>query len=184
MNRIMLNALLLLTLLSSGCRFGLASFEGSFGEEPFDPVGTVFAFEDATDDAGFEILDQALIETGVAIEQEKRAGVLTGEPNLRAGVQLRPEVLDNSSTYADFIRLGSLERTQVAITALDESLVSGEMSHAFVRDEDDAADLREASVSGEFEAPLISEAIAEHNLRVLGFNLLRTAGLGGLGPSQ
>ena len=132
----------------------------------------------------FEILDQALIETGVAIEQEKRAGVLTGEPNLRAGVQLRPEVLDNSSTYADFIRLGSLERTQVAITALDESLVSGEMSHAFVRDEDDAADLREASVSGEFEAPLISEAIAEHNLRVLGFNLLRTAGLGGLGPSQ
>ncbi len=56
-----LGALVLVSALASGCRFGDASFEGTLGELSFDPAGTVFSYSDERDDDLLERDDKPVV---------------------------------------------------------------------------------------------------------------------------
>lgn len=43
--------LVLLVVALAGCRYGSAGFEGTLGDRPFEPTGTVFSYVDARDEA-------------------------------------------------------------------------------------------------------------------------------------
>lgn len=84
---------LLLALLSAGCRFGDASFEGTLGERRFDPGGTVFSYVDARDDDLLErpVQPAIVVMTWLAFDPEADLNDLSGAEleNYRHELRLR-----------------------------------------------------------------------------------------------
>lgn len=84
---------LLLAALTAGCRFGDASFEGTLGDRPFDPGGTVFSYVDERDD---DLLERerkpaVIVMTWVAFNPEGDLNDLPGSEleNVRHELRLR-----------------------------------------------------------------------------------------------
>jgi hypothetical protein len=87
-----------------------------------------------------------------------------------ARLHFAPERLTSSSTYGDVQPLASKRTVEVTIErAFDDaqSGVQGAMNIVFKATSDDPGNTKEGELTGTFNAPLVSERVAEQNLALL-----------------
>lgn len=116
--------------------------------------------------------DQTDVVQGATFTSETAAGIETSNDGLQARVHFSPERLTAASTYSDFKPFGSVRNVSVSVTAAGfveggATGVSGEIVIDVSTSDTDPSDSLTGRLEGTFQAPLVTERLAEHNLSLL-----------------
>jgi hypothetical protein len=112
-----------------------------------------------------------VLEVGAAFKSVQVNGEERGDGRMLSRVHLSPERLTGASTYDDVIPLASERTVDVTITGetfdTANPVLSADVTITFARTDSDPGNVRDGQFTGSFNAPLVGERAAEHNLSLL-----------------